>query len=226
MCVIKQKENGFSLLELLLVVGILAIIASIGIYSFEGRRGDAQNTAAMAEMQQLRQALLNYHSDNFEFPKATEFPRKSPADLSFLFIKNGQGDWDYDYQTGWRGPYLASGDAGLLSVVGSKLSPSLLDDYNDESGYFTGSEEVKTEDLTDIYIVPSPYFDNKHIANNNRNSALSPLLVFALNDKDNARIVNMGNNGLYDSSDIDSCDTDEITDETKVKDDLILCLFK
>ncbi len=222
MSVIKQNESGFSLLELLLVVGILAIIASIGIYSFEGRRGDAQDTAAMAEMQQLRQALLNYHRDNFEFPST----RQSPADFSFLFVQSGLDDWNHDYQKGWRGPYLASGDAGLLSVVGSQLNASLLDDYNDDSGYFTGSEEANTEELTDIYIVPSPYFDNKHIASNNRNSALSPLLVFALNDKDNARIVNMGNNGFYDSSGIDSCDTDEITDETKVKDDLILCLFK
>ena len=61
----KEKSAGFTLVELLLVLGILAIISAIAIPSFMGQRrrarliGDAQSNA-----QVLRMQLETYKADN------------------------------------------------------------------------------------------------------------------------------------------------------------------
>jgi prepilin-type N-terminal cleavage/methylation domain-containing protein len=59
-----NTENGFSLLELLIVVAIILIIATIAIPSFTRSRQTANETAAAANLRTLSNAQATYSISN------------------------------------------------------------------------------------------------------------------------------------------------------------------
>ena len=233
-----SEQQGFTLLELLVVVGIMAIMAASTIYNTTSTNKvkERTDTAVKAEMHNIRKALLQYKTNNFEFPEEDK-GRDSPADFDFLFSKptysdaNGNlvDDWNNDYQKGWRGPYLTSGDNGLVDI-GDNLN-------------FNGSGEPYDIDYNATNFqrgIPDP-FSFPPVANNEDKSSTSPCietkfndkclldwrrlgqtgvnvplkkrgrpyLAFDLNIRDKARIVSMGPNGIYESEEIN--DEDELS---------------
>jgi len=241
----QTNQFGFTLLELLIVVGIMAIIAGSTLYSGSASSiNKAKKTAVTAEMHNIRKALLQYKVDNFEFPS-----QSSPADLYFLFGNDKDNDktldrpqWNNDYQTGWRGPYLASGDSGLVDI-GDNLQrdgsgkPHIIDEgaKNLQRGipdpYSLGA--VKNSEAK--YSISTPCDDStgtndkclldwRMLGQSNADRPLQqkgrPYLAFELNDTNKARIVSMGVNGKYDSDTMGNC-----ANHTNETDDLILCLY-
>lgn len=233
-----KNQQGFTLLELMVVVGIMAVLSSVVIYSGGGyskkeRINDAQLTAVKVEMQNIRAALLAYKRDNFKFPDSPD--RTSAVDASFLFLQGGSNDWDPDYQRGWRGPYLVGGDSGLVDIGG---------DLKVVDGQYTGAGRVYAVVagvLTLQRAIPDPFVafpvannvdrpDISHpcIENSTNSKCLldwrllgqdgeyaplsrvgRPYLFFNLNDRDKARIVSMGTNGRYGGVGDSSDDDDD-----------------
>jgi len=60
----KMKDRGFSLLELLIVVAIILIIATIAIPSLLRSRQSAQESAAVAQIRTVNTAEITYLSSN------------------------------------------------------------------------------------------------------------------------------------------------------------------
>src|SRR2546428_2523882 len=60
----KMKDRGFSLLELLIVVAIILIIATIAIPSLLRSRQSAQESAAVAQIRTINTAEVTYLSSN------------------------------------------------------------------------------------------------------------------------------------------------------------------
>ena len=127
--VMTAKQRGFTILELLVVVGILAIVGGSVITFYGGGnvgiRGDTLSTVANQQMQVLRNALLAYRTDIGGLPGSASQPVMitSPVDISFLIqkravvnISNGINDWSPDYETGWRGPYLSTQNIAYVDV--------------------------------------------------------------------------------------------------------------
>jgi prepilin-type N-terminal cleavage/methylation domain-containing protein len=65
---IPLKQTGFTLLELLVVITLISIIASVGLYSYEGADDDTRLTTTRFEMYEIRKALLQFRKDTGEFP--------------------------------------------------------------------------------------------------------------------------------------------------------------
>jgi type IV pilus assembly protein PilA len=59
-----KRNQGFSLLELLIVVGIILIIASIAIPSLVRSRQSAQESSAVAQLRTINTAELTYLTSN------------------------------------------------------------------------------------------------------------------------------------------------------------------
>jgi prepilin-type N-terminal cleavage/methylation domain-containing protein len=66
----KTKQSGFTLLEILLVVGIIAILAGIVIVAINPSRqlAYARNTERKSDLKQINSALQQYYIDHREYP--------------------------------------------------------------------------------------------------------------------------------------------------------------
>lgn len=64
----KQKSRGFSLVELLIVIVVIAVLASISVVAYNGIQTRAQNTAAANELLQWQKIFTLYKSNEGDFP--------------------------------------------------------------------------------------------------------------------------------------------------------------
>src|ERR1700674_4809193 len=63
-------ERGFTLIELMIVVAIIAILAGILIPNFVNARAQAQTAACESNMRAIATALELYYADNQVYPTA------------------------------------------------------------------------------------------------------------------------------------------------------------
>jgi general secretion pathway protein G len=91
----RNRAGGFTLIEMLLVLVILATLAAIVIPKFAGRSQQAKVTAAQSQIAGFKLALDSFEVDNGFYPKGgqgLEALVEQPSDAKE-----------------WRGPYLEKG---------------------------------------------------------------------------------------------------------------------
>jgi prepilin-type N-terminal cleavage/methylation domain-containing protein len=69
---INKKESGFSLIELLLVVVIIGIVASVAVPALQKGLRAAENGNTFATMRTIASTQVNYYSQNNRFGRLTE----------------------------------------------------------------------------------------------------------------------------------------------------------
>lgn len=72
----KKREQGFTMVELLTVIAIIAILAAILLPVLSRTREKARQVTCMANLQQIAQALRLYKQDNRGFPLDVLDPRR------------------------------------------------------------------------------------------------------------------------------------------------------
>ena len=91
------RQKGFTLVEMLLVLVILATLAAVVVPKFAGRTKQAKVTAAKSQISNLEIAIDSFEIDMGNFPKAGNDLR----DLIEEPNSNNVQDW--------QGPYLKKG---------------------------------------------------------------------------------------------------------------------
>lgn len=115
-------QSGFSLLELLVVVVILGLLATVVALNVLPAQGRAQREKARADVSTLEQAVENYHLDNNAFPSQSDGLQallRAPAGLKRPenyrvggYIRRLPKDpWGNDYQ------YVQPGQHGLYDIL-------------------------------------------------------------------------------------------------------------
>ena len=90
-----RRRGGFSLIELLLVLVILATLAALVVTKFAGRSKQAKVTAAETEVSRLETALDAFEIDVGRYPTSQE-------GLRALYEQPSNAE-------SWKGPYLKRG---------------------------------------------------------------------------------------------------------------------
>ena len=98
--IITQKSFGFTMIELLAVVTIMAILFTIGIVSYTNAVRNARDNRRISDLQNLRQAFVLYRSDNGCYPTVQaylltqgylsddELPRDPSTNVQYTYDSN------------------------------------------------------------------------------------------------------------------------------------------
>jgi len=94
-------EDGFSFVELMIVVGIIGILVAIAVASYEVSTSLSRKAVCRANLKIIREQLLNYYSDHDGYPAAL-------SELVPDYIENARGircpasgeDYGYDPERG------------------------------------------------------------------------------------------------------------------------------
>jgi len=114
-------QGGFTLLEILIVVAIIAILAAVVVPKIVGRVDDAQISKVKSDIKALEAALDLYRLDNFQYPSTDQGlqalvskPSGEPEPRNWKpggYIKRLEKDpWGHDYQ------YLNPGEHGEVDI--------------------------------------------------------------------------------------------------------------
>ena len=83
----KKNDEGFTLVELLIVIVILGILATVVVFAVQGITDDSRQNSCDVGQRTVQTAVEAYYADAGEFPG-------SIADLSeFLREGSGSDDW-------------------------------------------------------------------------------------------------------------------------------------
>lgn len=117
----QARSRGFTLLEILIVVAIIAILASVVVPKIIGRVDEAQISKVKTDVAALESALDLYRLDNFQYPSTDQGmdalvskPSGDPEPRNWKaggYIKRLEKDpWGNDYQ------YLNPGEHGEVDI--------------------------------------------------------------------------------------------------------------
>lgn len=104
---VSRKHKGFTLIEMLIVIVVIAILALIVIPRLLGAGRKAKEATLRGDLHQIRNAIQQFEADCGDYPAAAADLQTSPAAGS----TGGTGVM-LDV-TGWQGPYLRTPDDNL-----------------------------------------------------------------------------------------------------------------
>lgn len=142
------KQKGFTLLEIMVVIVILGLLASLTIPSLMGNKDKADKQKATSDIVALENALDMYKLDNGRYPSSEQglaalsakpevapVPRNYPEDGYIRRLP--QDPWGNEYQL--RNP----GKHGKLDVF--SIGPDSIADSDDDIGNWVASTGDKAE---------------------------------------------------------------------------------
>lgn len=98
------KRAGFTLVELMIVIAIIGILATVVIVRYSGKTDQANVVAAKAQLTQLEDAVIEFQSVCHRYPQSLEELTQKPSDAPNFpeggYLKGGRvpnDPWGHPY---------------------------------------------------------------------------------------------------------------------------------
>ena len=125
-----RSEEGFTLVEMLLVLVVIGILTSISIPGLAGVRSQADSTAVMLEMSGIKNLLeLEYMNNNYLYPEDQAEFEKLNIENPERFIyesENERKDYSLKTVTDAEGNYYKT--TGLSTAIIREHDPNSVQD--------------------------------------------------------------------------------------------------
>jgi general secretion pathway protein G len=123
-----KKEKGFTLVELLIIVIVVAVLMGISIQTFTLLQNRARETTTEVEMSNITKALQIYVTLLSNYPEESDFPEA----LEAAGIMKNVPEFDI-----WKNPYHYSSVAGVTYTLES-YGINQVDGGGDDIVYMNG----------------------------------------------------------------------------------------
>jgi len=117
-----KKQTGFTIVELLIVIVVIAILAAITIVAYNGIQNRANDTAIQSDLANYSKKAELFNVENSNYPK-------NATDLATLGVKATQSAYDTSYYNLY---YCTSPDYDKFSFAARSKSGTLY--YDSSSG--------------------------------------------------------------------------------------------
>lgn len=84
-----MKKKGFSLIELLIVIAIMAILGSLALSAFSTARKQGRDTTRKGDLAQYKVALEQYYTANNSYPTTGGAVHNSETSVGSVFTTSG-----------------------------------------------------------------------------------------------------------------------------------------
>ena len=147
----QNNQKGFTLVELMIVVGVIALLAVIAIPNFARARGTSQNTRFAADLRVACDAFVQYSVDNRRYPPDAT-PGVMPSGMSDYLLRvpwlkdtaiGGQWDWD-------NGQFGEKAGVSVYQPTIPQSQLERLDRMIDDGNLSTGSFKARSDGYISI----------------------------------------------------------------------------
>ncbi len=139
-----RKKRGFTLVEIMIVVGIIIILAALSIHSLLRAKINANDGAAVGSVKSIAAALESYRAVNSAYTDDfTVLSGSTPSYLSTAFADESHQGYDFyimagqDIYTVYAQPEHY-GVTGTKFIVYDQTGLQRFDDWEDAEFYVTG----------------------------------------------------------------------------------------
>lgn len=132
--------RGFSLVELMVVVGIISLLAAVGMMSFSDARAQSRDQVRQSDLKQLQLAVELYKAQNGQYPErgcgvssATSFAMQNCPQYILNLTPDFIPTLPFDDQTGTGGGfgYWTNADRDAYKIINTSVESITVTDYSD-----------------------------------------------------------------------------------------------
>jgi len=116
----KNSDFGFTMVELLVVISVIGLLASIALVSFAGAQKQARDTQRKSDLKQYQNSLESFAGANGGlFPIYSTATSASDNLCTALDLTNCPNDTKYTDEGDWSPYYYISSGSGSTGIAGA-----------------------------------------------------------------------------------------------------------
>jgi prepilin-type N-terminal cleavage/methylation domain-containing protein len=134
-----KKQTGFTIVELLIVIVVIAILATISIVAYSSIQNRANDTAVQSDVRSLAEKVLQFHAINGEYPSGGS-AAVFPGSITHAINKQSYaGDTSNLYYC-----VIPTGSNARFSIAAKSKSGKVIAFYDGGFNDYTGAYSVST----------------------------------------------------------------------------------